>query len=69
MKFLKIYAKHKNLDKMEDILKNNTALELQQFVREWQQDHIAMEELPDKEVGILKFDFSILRKRMIHIPG
>lgn len=36
MKFLKIYAKHKNLDKMEDILKNNSAIELQQFVREWQ---------------------------------
>lgn len=28
-----------------------------------------MEDLPDKEVGILKFDFSILRKKMIHVPG
>ena len=28
-----------------------------------------MEHLPDKCVGILKFDFSILRKQMIHVPG
>jgi hypothetical protein len=28
-----------------------------------------MQHIPDKCLGILKFDFSILRKQMIHVPG
>ena len=53
---------------MEDILRENTALQLEQQAREWEEDQKAMEDIPDKTVGILKFDFSILRNQIKETP-
>ena len=66
-KFIEIYTKHKNMQKMEDILGESNAAEISLYVREWKQENEQMQELPDRYSGMIKFDYSIMRKTIMGV--
>ena len=61
-KFLEIYKRHKNKPGIEKIIEESSISELSEYVIDWKHDNEQMSELPDKGCGMIKFDFSMIRK-------
>ena len=68
-KFLTIYLRHKELDSMPNIFKNNNAVELCNEVEQWKRDEKQMHQLADEKNGrLILYNYTELRKKIINSP-
>jgi hypothetical protein len=68
-KFVDIYLRHKELDSMTAIFKDNNGVELCNYVEEWKRDEKEMHELSeDKKGRLILYNYSDLRRKIINVP-
>lgn len=52
---------------LESIIQESSAAEISSLAREWKLDNQQMQDLPDRCLGMIKFDYSLMRKSMMNV--
>ena len=52
---------------METIISESNAAEISLYVRDWKQDNEQMQDLPDRYSGMIRFDYTVIRKAIMGV--
>lgn len=64
-----IYLRHRSLDGVTAIFRDNTAVELCNYVEEWKRDEKEMHELAEEKKGrLILYNYTDLRRKIVNVP-
>lgn len=66
-KFIEIYAKHKGMPAMKQIIQENNPAEISLYVQEWRADNETMQKMPQHTSNMIHFDYELIKKAIKNI--